>query len=190
MLVSFLLGALVVLTIRFITYKPESAHYHANFAVYINGQREDFKQAFYYEAVAACTLDKHIQPPERVHMHDQINDVVHVHDHGVAWGHFFQNLGWYIGPDQIKIFSQPFFPDAQNKITFILNGEKVPTVTNLIIGDQDKLLVDFGSTTEETLQKEYHSIAATAQKYNQAADPKSCSGQKEATFRDRLEHLL
>lgn len=31
------LRAAIILGIRFFTYKPDSTHYHANFAVYING---------------------------------------------------------------------------------------------------------------------------------------------------------
>jgi hypothetical protein len=79
-------------------------HYHANFAVYINGQQEQFKGMKYYEETAAqtCTLEKIDDPAERAHMHDNVNNVVHVEDHLVTWGNFFQNLGWGLGDDYLK----------------------------------------------------------------------------------------
>jgi len=78
-----LLGAAVVLGIRFATYKVNSVHYHANFALYINGQREEFKGMGYYTEVEMCKLDTTMVPSERAHMHDNVNNVVHVEElHG------------------------------------------------------------------------------------------------------------
>src|ERR1700712_2988322 len=70
---GLVLASLVLLGIRFATYSLPSTHYHANFALYINGQREEFKAAHYYEEIAACTAAGPIQPAERAHMHDEIN---------------------------------------------------------------------------------------------------------------------
>ena len=38
--IGAVIGALIILGVRFASYRPERTHYHANFAVYINGQRE------------------------------------------------------------------------------------------------------------------------------------------------------
>jgi hypothetical protein len=81
-------------------------------------------------------------------------------------------------------------PDGQNKITFLLNGQKVDSAMRNIIGDEDRLLIDFGNTSDQQLQKEYKSIAATAHKYDITADPASCSGDKKTTFGDRFKHLF
>ena len=62
---GLILGALVILGIRFAMYSPKHTHYHANFAVYINGQREEFKKPTYYEDVATCTAYDNITPAER-----------------------------------------------------------------------------------------------------------------------------
>src|SRR5436190_1007345 len=84
---AVLAGALLVLAIRFINYKPTNTHYHANFAVYINGQREQFNGPTYYEeeSMGSCTTDKEMIPADRAHMHDNENDVIHVHDKAVTW---------------------------------------------------------------------------------------------------------
>src|ERR1044071_6326853 len=117
---SFLAGALIVLGIRFFTYNPEQIHYHANFAVYLNGKREAFKSPMYYEEVSgSCALGKDIKPAQRVHLHDEVADVVHVHDHAVTWGDLFMNLHWAVGLDFIRTPDGIFVAADGKKITYI-----------------------------------------------------------------------
>lgn len=191
--IGLILGAVIILGIRFFTYQPETIHYHANFALYVNGQQEQFKDARYYEETAAqtCTLEKVESPLERAHMHDNVNNVVHVEDHLVTWGSFFQNLGFGIGDDYLKTTDKIYSPDAHNKFTFILNGKEVDSIANQIIGDQDKLLVSFGDTSSDQLQKQYNSIKNNAQKYDAQQDPASCSGSHvDVDSAERLRHLF
>lgn len=126
---GLLLGVVVLLAIRFVTYNPPSVHYHANFAVYIDGQRELFKGPQYYQEVAACTLTDSISlPQQRAHMHDNINSVVHVHDHAVTWGQFFENLGWYIGPNFIETADGTLYGEnGQNKLILLSMAKTTPT---------------------------------------------------------------
>jgi hypothetical protein len=185
-----LLGALLVLGVRFFTYHPEHTHYHANFTVYINGQREQFADpALYEESGASCTQEEQMTPQERAHMHDNVNDVVHVHDHAVAWGQFFLNLGWLVDAKVIETQDQMLLADAGHKITFILNGETIDNVSNRVIGDQDKLLVDYGGSNQVAMT-EYAGITNKAQKYDTSTDPKSCGGSAPTTIHDRLTHLF
>lgn len=191
--VGLLLGAAIVLGIRFFTYQPKTVHYHANFAVYVNGQQEQFKGTNYYEETAAqkCTLEKVDDPVERAHMHDNVNNVVHVEDHLVTWGSFFQNLGWGLGDDYLKTADNIYTPNDQNHLTFILNGKKVDTIANVIIGDQDKLLVSYGADSSDQIQKQYGTIQNNAKKYDTVQDPASCSGSHiNVDTSERLKHLF
>jgi hypothetical protein len=191
--ISFLVGLLVLAGIRFATYHPEEAiHYHANFAIYLNGQRELFKSPMYYTEIEdSCSVgEKEVSTHERAHMHDNINDVVHVEDHAVTWGHFFQNLGWVVDKDVIRTDTQILLPDSNNKITFVLNDKPVDFLTNRVIGDTDRLLVNYGMANQQALQKVFKTVPATAAKYDTAQDPASCSGHKTTTTRDRLMHLF
>ena len=187
---SLIVGVATILGIRYATYKPDVVHYHANFAVYVNGVQEQFKGAQYYEETAAkaCTVEKVDDPAERAHMHDDVNNVVHVEDHLVTWGSFFQNLNWGIGDDYLKTANGIFTPNDQNKLTFILNGKKVESIANVIINDQDKLLVSFGSGDDT--QKQYDSIQNNARKYDLEQDPASCSGSHGVDASERLQHLF
>jgi len=185
-------GALMILGIRFFTYMPESVHYHANFAVYVNGEREPFEGMRYYEETAAtsCTLEKVESPLERAHMHGNVNDVVHVEDHLVTWGSFFQNIEWGVGDTYLKTSDKIFEADVQNKMTFMLNGKKVDSIANLVISSEDKLLVSYGNGSSDQLQKQYDSVQNKAHKYNTEQDPAGCSGHDSPTTSDRFKHLF
>ncbi|MGF7229263.1 MAG: hypothetical protein ACQR33_04750 [Candidatus Saccharibacteria bacterium] len=190
---GLLVGALVILGIRFFTYDPPHTHYHANFAVYINGQREQFKDSTYYEDVAACSAFDNMTPLERVHMHDGINDVVHVHDHAVTWGQFFENIGWYVGDNFIKTHMQMYVASGNSQLHIMINGQdytNLTPITNMVIGDQSKLLVSFGDVSSTTLHQEYSAIKNNAKHDDEEQDPASCSGNIKPNTSDRLKHLF
>ncbi len=190
---GILVGAGVILGIRFVTFAPETVHYHANFAVYVNGQQEQFKGMQYYEETAAtsCSINPVASPLERAHMHDNINSVVHVEDHLVTWGNFFQNINWGIGDTYLKTADQVYVAADQNQLTFILNGKRVDSIANTVIGDQDKLLVSYGSDSSQVIQKQYDKIQNNAVKNDIEQDPASCSGNHaKVDTKQRLNHLF
>lgn len=189
-----LLGAVIILSIRFVTYKVDGVHYHANFALYINGQKEEFKGLRYYTEVEMCTLDNAIVPTQRAHMHDNINNVIHVEDDAVTWGQFFTNLGWIIGPTSIiapddTVYSE----DNDNRLNLVLNGQdytRLGGMQNTVIKDTDKLLVSYGKVTDKNLKHQYNAIPTTAKKYDLAKDPASCGSNHSTTLRERFTHVL
>lgn len=190
--VGLLIGVFLILGIRFVNYKPEVVHYHANFAVYVNGAKEQFKSPKYYEEteVTACTLEPIDSPKERAHMHGNVNDVVHVEDHLVTWGHFMQNLGWGLGDDYIKTADSIYSVNEQDKLVFILNGKPVENIADQIIQDKDQLLVSYGSSSDSQIQEQYKSVPATAAKYNTAKDPAGCGAASEVKMSDRIRNLF
>ena len=189
---GLVLGAAAVLGIRFATYNPPHVHYHANFDVYINGAREPFKSPFYYQEIAggSCTAGDNITPAERVHMHDNVSDLVHVHDHAVTWGAFFQNLGWTVNDRIIQTPDNLYVADTAHPITFLVNGRAVQNISTEVINDRDRLLVDYGTTSNTTLQKEAKAIPTTATKYDVGKDPAACQSNAKPTVQQRLKHLL
>ncbi|HEV2403046.1 MAG TPA: hypothetical protein VGS08_02495 [Candidatus Saccharimonadales bacterium] len=192
---SLLLGAVIILGIRFFTYKPDTTHYHANFALYVNGQREQFKGMGYYTETTMCTMSTAMMPTERAHMHDNVNNVVHVEDHAVTWGQFFANLGWYMGPDFIESPDGTMYKENGNaKLNVVINDQNYTDlggVANTVIKDQDKLLVSFGDESDATLQQEYSIIPSTTHHYDVTPDPKSCSGSHDnVTMHDRMVHMF
>ncbi|HLG90926.1 MAG TPA: hypothetical protein VI336_02080 [Candidatus Saccharimonadales bacterium] len=190
---GLLLGVLLILAIRFFTYDAGYVHYHANFVVYINGQQEKFQGPTYYEEETSCKATAHMTPEDRAHMHDEVYDVVHVHDRAVTWGNFFENLGWAVGKDFIQSRDMMYRNDGKSVLHIILNGQDltgIGSVANKVIGDEDKLLLSLGDAGGEQLQKQYQAIPGTAREHNQEDDPASCSGPSATTFSDRLKNLF
>jgi len=190
LITGFLVGALTLVVIRFATYKTDTVHYHANFALYVNGVRDDFKGPGFYEEVQACGSDEAFNPKARVHMHDQINYVTHVHDKGVTWGHFFANLGYTLGNSVLKTDEGVLVHDQGGDLRFYLNGTEVKDLSNRAIRSEDVLLVNYGNETDEELKTRYDAIPKDAGEYNQKNDPSTCAGSKEATYWERLKQAI
>ncbi len=186
-----LVAALATTALRFALAKDESVHYHANFALYINGQRDEFKSFTYYEEVAACDAHAVDNPRVRTHMHDKENQLVHVHSAGVTWGHFFANLGYTLGDDLIATSDGVFITgDDGNKLSFTLNGQSVSSNANKIIGNEDTLLINYGKDSQDTLQQRFNDIPQDAKEANLIQDPAACSGGREFNTWNRLKQAL
>lgn len=187
---GLVVGVLILLALRFALYKPHKTHYHANFAIYINGQREGFKDdAYYEEETIMCSTSSKLTPSERAHMHNHVSDVVHVEDESVTWGNFLQNLGWGVGNKYLATPSNIYAVDADHAITFWLNGSPVADPSRLVIKDKDRLLISYGTADKSTVQKQYDSIKATAEKYNNSKDPAACGSHAGGSFKERMEHM-
>ncbi|HTE58319.1 MAG TPA: hypothetical protein VK694_06250 [Verrucomicrobiae bacterium] len=188
---GFLLGVVWLVMARFIAYKPVNTHYHANFALYINGQRDEFKNFTFYEEVQSCGSDEKNEPKHRTHMHDNVNHVVHVHEPAVMWGHFFANLGYTLGDTVVKT-DKGLYVDGQDgaQLTFTLNGKEVNNIANRLIKSEDVLLINYGKDSPAVLQQRYDGISKDAGEFNKRNDPSSCTGTKPLSFKDRLKKAL
>ncbi len=187
-LIGLVVGGLLMVTVRAATVSSHNVHYHANFALYINGRREQFKSFTYYEEIQACTSQASQDPRTRVHLHDNVNDVIHVHDAAVTWGDFFANLGFTLG-DKVLATRNRVYVDGDHgtKLNFILNGQPVTNLADKVIGSEDRLLIDYGQTKPAVLAQRFKAVASTAHTYNQQNDPASCSGSHKLTLADRLK---
>ena len=155
-------------------------HYHANFAVFVEGKQLDFSKDEYMEDVAACKLSNNVLPNERVHLHENDGDSVHIHAAGVAWNHFFENIGFvfedtflYSEKDWLKTFTAP------EKAHFVLNGEIIKNPNNSLIHSEDSLLIYYGSISDEEVIKLFKTLPKDASEYNTKYDPASCGGTNE-----------
>ena len=194
LLSGLLLGILLVFGIRFATYDEtgHETHYHANFALYVNGTQEQFKDPRYYEEVQICDLHGS-SPKARTHMHSEEAGVVHVHDSAVTWGDFFANLGWTVGPNFIADGDKLYTASDETKLNIILNGEDMTDLTDIaseVIGDKDRLLLSYGPADDATLQQQFRTVRSDAARYNATQDPAACGGSEKPTVRDRFMHLL
>jgi hypothetical protein len=173
---------------------PEIIHFHANWAVWIDGERVDFSADRYMEDVAACSSDGHLEiaPENRVHMHANNPDVVHVHHGGATWGHLLQNIGWGIGENWIVPDTGEIYRDTGGAgLTFVLNGFAVPPAHNRAISPGDRLLISFGTEDYAGLMYErFTTVADDAANFDATFDPAACSGHAAESFGDRLRRAF
>lgn len=189
LLVGVLLGAVIVLGIRYYNVTKNHVHYHATFAVFIDGERQEFSEPGFYEEVVSCS-EAGNDPTQRTHMHRPDNDVVHVHDNLVTWGDFFENIGFSISERHIKTNDKIYITNDQSDVSFLLNGEPVRNPANIVIGDEDVLLVSYGGGSDKELQKQLETIERhKAGHANHQNDPGSCGGETN-NWRHVLSELL
>ncbi|MDQ3123845.1 MAG: hypothetical protein M3Q14_04145 [bacterium] len=187
--ISFLAGVLWLAAVRFLIVRSEETHYHANFAVYINNIRLGFNETSFYEEIAACSVENDNNPKGRVHMHEQVSDVIHIHDKRVTYGNFFHNIGWNAGDEVLETNDEIYQTLDSIKLTYILNGQKTERIDNRIIGNADQLLVSYGQANDAELKAQFNSISNSAVEVNNKPDPASCSGLNEAGHDSFLERL-
>lgn len=186
-----LIGFVLSTAVRFVWFQDTATHYHANFMLYIDGERDMFDSFAFYEEVAACSAHDSHDPKLRVHMHDHNPALVHVHADGVTWGHFFANLGYNLGRQSIET-ETGIYVDGQddNELTFILNGQKVASPMNQVIRSEDKLLINYGTEDDAELQTRAAAIPDDAGEANTKPDPAACAGAHETSWLDRLKWAI
>lgn len=185
--VGFAAGVLWLAAIRFFTYKSDSVHHHANFALFVNGQQDKFDNFTFYEEVQSCGSDEVNNPRTRVHLHDNNPGVVHVHDAGATWGHLFANLGYTLGDTLIKTDKGSYVDGQGGELKFILNGQEMMGIANAVIRSEDVLLINYGQENQAALDSRFDAITRDAADYNKRNDPSGCTGTKSITFIERLK---
>ncbi len=182
--VGMALGAFGLGAARFLLIPPpEATHFHANWAIYVDGERLDLSDQRYMEEVSSCyTVEGDVTPQSRVHMHEGNHDVVHVHHRGVTWGHLAGNLGIGLGEGFLILNDGTRILDGeQGRFTYILNGRALTSAHNELVASEDRLLISYGSESLDELGRaRFSQVATTAGEYNTREDPPTCSGSGEA----------
>lgn len=181
-------GFLLIGFIRLVALDDHETHYHANFAVFIHGERVTFDGPQYYQEVSAC--DAHSSPLGRTHMHDKNDHLVHVHADTVTWSDFFTNLGWSLNNDMLYDGKTAHVDGQDGQLNFILNGKPTRSIANEVIGDQDRLLISFGAEDDVALQRQFSQVQSDAKQADQTADPATCQGPEHADGWTRLRQAF
>ncbi|MBA2279584.1 hypothetical protein H0V99_04060 [Candidatus Saccharibacteria bacterium] len=190
--IGFIIGLLWLVSLRFFLVQSKETHYHANFAVYIDGVREEFKDVTYYEEVAACSAEYGNDPKGRVHMHDEVSDVIHVHDKRVTYADLFHNVFWTVGDEVLETRNGVYQSNDMKKLIFMLNGQEVDRIDTRVIADTDQLLISYGDNGTD-LTSQYKSVSDSAVEVNKHQDPATCSGlngPSQKSFFSRLKRAL
>lgn len=188
---GFIIGIVWLVGLRFVLFKTPHVHHHANFAVFVDGQQQQLKGPTFYQEVAACGEDNPDDPQARVHLHDNVAGVVHVHDRAATWGHLFANLRWSLGERNLALDDRILVDGADGKsLSFWLNGRPAATVANRSISSQDVLLISYGATEVGELQRQYAAVPRDAEQYNLKGDPGACGGGAKPGAGQRLRRAV
>ena len=187
---GILVGVVGMGLVRFAALPPsEHVHYHANWAIWLDGERVDLSADRYMEDVASrMASGVEITAKARVHMHENNPDLVHVHHEGVTWGHLLQNLDWAAGPDRLLTDKGEIYRDGgDSRLVYIVNGFAVPPVYDRIIRPGDRLLIYAGKeSVEEVMASRFPTVATDAATYDATFDPAGCMGHATETLGGRL----
>jgi hypothetical protein len=192
--VGILVGILLFGLARFAFAPADAAvHYHANFAIFVDGERLDLSADRYMQDVAACHADpSHVAPEERVHLHNNDPDVVHVHHSGATWGHFLMNLGFGLGDDYLITDEGARYESTPERgLKFVVNGFDVSSVYNRVIAPGDRLLISYGpESAAEVTEIQFPQVASNAPEFDTMPDPAGCAGPDELGTGERLRRAF
>ena len=193
-LAGLVVGALALGLARFAAARPAPiTHYHANWAIVVDGRPFDLTADRYMEDVARCKANPaHMDPEDRVHLHENVGDAVHVHAGGATWGHLLANLGFGLGRDYLVTDAGVrLASEAPRTLKFVLNGQPVDEVHNRAIASTDRLLISYGTEpVDSVVRTQFPQVATSAARLNTLPDPASCSGPAELTFAQRLRQAF
>lgn len=163
------------------TLPPDDFHEHADFAVFLNGERFDFEQDEYMSDLLPCDLEEtsfipaalahgeishgYANEREYLHLHGGDGSVVHVHKAGMTWGGFFRSLEMIFNDDAFVDDSGTVYEvDDANEFVYIVNGERVDSLVDREIRDLDRVLISYGAIDrdESEIMSEYGRISNDA----------------------------
>jgi len=170
-----------------------TTHHHADWAVIVHGERIDLSDGRFMEEISACAAgDEGIQPTQRIHMHENEQNIVHVHHPGATWGHLMTNLGLGLGDDWLFLDSRLVdgidgapadgrfgIGEAADgaRLVFVVNGFIVPSLANRVVESEDRVLIAWTDADPEVVRTEWFArVSSDAAEYNERMDPASCSG--------------
>ena len=127
----------------------QAVHWHADFALYIRGERYDFNQERFVS-------DEEDELSENVHIHGERVSVVHVHREGTTWREFFDSLGFELTDQCLTTPEGEQFCNSEAEgLSFVLNGVKLDAMAFQDITNIDRALISFGSESDEELMQQY-----------------------------------
>ncbi len=130
-----------------------STHIHQDWKAYLNGVPVDFSVGKYQKP--------HLN--QKVHMEGGDGDVIHVHATGVTMGFFLESIGLDLGKDCFKMDTGEQYCNQDDKtLKFYVNGKLNDQLGDYILKDSDKILISYGSESEEAIADQLGSITDKA----------------------------
>ena len=158
----FLLGSLVFLSgCTWLTRfnpppNPDPNHTHADFAVWIEGERMDFSAAKYMSSQEPGGEDheKHGHKHDYLHLHDGIGHVVHRHKPGLSVGEFFASLGFRMELTCVVLDTKKrVCNQGEKQWRMYVHRELQSFDPGYVFADTDKILLTYGSGGDQVARE-------------------------------------
>lgn len=126
---------------------PESINYQAGFAIFTNGTFRIFTDSRYHNK----SEEAFIQPENP--------NIVHVRKSNITWDDFFKTLPMQLTQQCLTTGTgQVFCSTEAQKLKFYLNGNEDAAALARPVRNGDRLLVSYGSETEEQIRLQMQQI--------------------------------
>lgn len=125
----------------------QPVHWHADFAVVINGERFDFNKPEF--------ISKEGQEGNAwVHIHEPRPTVVHVHREQTTWDEFMRSLGFSLTDAALTLpDGRKFVTGDLSQLKFYVNGVRIDTLMFESISDLSQVLVTFGPESDAEIRR-------------------------------------
>lgn len=127
-----------------------SQHIHSHLTIMVNGKAIDFaKPQFQMQHTF-------------IHFEDSDGTTIHVHATGLTLGHLFKSLDGEINLNCMKIefkeYCSKAYPDG-DKLKVFVNNNRIFDPSNYVFKNMDRILVVYGTLSDDDIQKELDKIA-------------------------------
>jgi len=120
----------------------EEVHVHSDWVLHIDGITFDLSDDK-YQSGNMQVLHEHI------HLHDNNDDVIHRHDHGVTLGAFFNSLGFTLTNECVTTDTgEEFCSDDTSELMVFVNDERLDDFKDYVNQEEDKILVYYGGSED------------------------------------------
>lgn len=139
---------------------PDLNHTHADFAVFIDGEKLDFSSEKYMS-----TEQKHLS--QYLHLHDGIGTVIHRHKPGLTLGEFISSLGLTMAKDCVTLETkEQLCNNGKKRWTMVVNGGRRIVDPSYVFEDTDKILLSY-SASDTLWESEWQQVTDDACLYSQ-----------------------
>jgi hypothetical protein len=122
-------------------------HEHASILVRIFGDKFDF------------SLPAYQIKSSWIHFEGSDGNTIHRHASGVTLGYLFETLGLMVN-DECFIFQdgRRFCTDEDYSLKFYINHKQVPSITDYVLEEDDRILISYGNETTEIIEEQLQEL--------------------------------
>lgn len=123
----------------------EEVHVHSDFVLFIDGEIIDLSDDK-YQSNAMQIMHEHI------HLHDNNDDVIHRHDHGVTLATFFDSLGFTLTNDCItNDRGREYCTTEDQDLLVFINDERIIDFADYVNQEEDRILIYYGDPQDDAI---------------------------------------